>query len=166
MEWELRTNAGNAVRETLITVLADQWKQIGANVATKPVQFPQLVTQLSQTRDFEMILLGISENADPDQTQYYKSTSIGNGALNGSGYKNPEIDSLLDEGVQTVDRNKRKDVYAKIQDILMQDLPTPLVTYPKGLWGISKRVQNFGVGPWNQYGARPWYKDVYVSDGK
>ena len=166
MEWELRTNAGNAVRETLITVLADQWKQIGANVATKPVQFPQLVTQLSQTRDFEMILLGISENADPDQTQNYKSTSIGNGALNGSGYKNPEIDSLLDEGVQTVDRNKRKDVYAKIQDILMQDLPTPLVTYPKGLWGISKRVQNFGVGPWNQYGARPWYKDVYVSDGK
>lgn len=166
MEWELRTNAGNAVRETLITVLADQWKQIGANVATKPVQFPQLVTQLSQTRDFEMILLGISENADPDLTQNYKSTSIGNGALNGSGYKNPEIDSLLDEGVQTVDRNKRKDVYAKIQDILMQDLPTPLVTYPKGLWGISKRVQNFGVGPWNQYGARPWYKDVYVSDGK
>jgi peptide/nickel transport system substrate-binding protein len=166
MEWELRTNAGNAVRETLITVLADQWKQIGANVATKPVQFPQLVTQLSQTRDFEMILLGISENADPDLTQNYKSTSIGNGALNGSGYKNPEIDSLLDEGVQTVDRNKRKDVYAKIQDILMQDLPTPLVTYPKGLWGISKRVQNFGVGPWNQYAARPWYKDVYVSDGK
>jgi peptide/nickel transport system substrate-binding protein len=166
MEWELRTNAGNAVRETLITVLADQWKQIGANVATKPVQFPQLVTQLSQTRDFEMILLGISENADPDLTQNYKSTSIGSGALNGSGYKNPEIDSLLDEGVQTVDRNKRKDVYAKIQDILMQDLPTPLVTYPKGLWGISKRVQNFGVGPWTQYGARPWYKDVYVSDGK
>jgi peptide/nickel transport system substrate-binding protein len=166
MEWELRTNAGNAVRETLITVLADQWKQVGANVGTKPVQFPQLVTQLSQTRDFEMILLGISENADPDLTQNYKSTSIGNGALNGSGYKNPEIDSLLDEGVQTVDRSKRKDVYAKIQDILMQDLPTPLVTYPKGLWGVSKRVQNFNVGPWNQYAARPWYKDVYVSDGK
>lgn len=27
MEWELRTNVGNKVRETLITVLADQWKQ-------------------------------------------------------------------------------------------------------------------------------------------
>jgi peptide/nickel transport system substrate-binding protein len=166
MEWEVRTNAGNKVRETLITVLADQWKQIGANVATRPVQFPQLVTQLSQTRDFEMILLGISESADPDQTQYYRSTSVGNGALNGSGYKNPELDGLLDQALQTVDRNKRKDIYAKVQEILMEDLPSPLVTYPKGLWGISKRVQNFNVGPWNQYGARPWYKDVYVSDGK
>jgi peptide/nickel transport system substrate-binding protein len=166
MEWELRTNAGNTVRQTLITVLAEQWKQVGANVATKPVQFPQLVTQLSQTRDFDMILLGISENADPDQTQNYKSTSIGTGALNGSGYKNPEVDTLLDQGVQTVDRTKRKEVYAKIQDILMKDLPTPLLTFPKGIWGLSKRVQNFNVGPWNQYGPRPWYKDVYVSDGK
>jgi peptide/nickel transport system substrate-binding protein len=166
MEWEVRTNAGNKVRETLITVLADQWKQIGANVTTRPVQFPQLVTQLSQTRDFEMILLGISESPDPDQTQYYKSTSIGNGALNGSGYKNPEIDGLLDQALQTVDRVKRRDIYAKVQEILMQDLPSPLVTYPRGLWGISKRVQNFNVGPWNQYGPRPWYKDVHVSDGK
>jgi peptide/nickel transport system substrate-binding protein len=166
MEWELRTNAGNTVRQTLITVLAEQWKQVGANVSTKPVQFPQLVTQLSQTRDFEMILLGISESADPDQTQNYKSTSIGGGALNGSGYKNSEVDSLLDQGVQTVDRTKRKQIYAQIQDILARDLPTPLLTYPKGIWGISKRVQNFNVGPWNQYGPRPWYKDVYVSDGK
>jgi peptide/nickel transport system substrate-binding protein len=166
MEWELRTNAGNKVRETLITVLADQWKQIGANVATKPVQFPQLVTQLSQTRDFDMILLGISENPDPDQTQNYKSTSIGSGALNGSGYKNSAIDGLLDQGVQTVDKTKRKEIYAKVQEILMSDLPTPLLTFPKGLWGISKRVQNFNVGAWNQYGPRPWYKDVYVSDGK
>jgi ABC-type transport system substrate-binding protein len=68
--------------------------------------------------------------------------------------------------VQTVDRTKRKEVYAKIQDILMKDLPTPLLTFPKGIWGLSKRVQNFNVGPWNQYGPRPWYKDVYVSDGK
>jgi ABC-type transport system substrate-binding protein len=66
MEWELRTNAGNKVRETLITVLADQSKQIGASVTTKPVQFPQLVTQLSQTREFDMILLGIAEGLDPD----------------------------------------------------------------------------------------------------
>jgi peptide/nickel transport system substrate-binding protein len=166
MEWQLSTNAGNTVRETLITVLAEQWSQVGAKVSTQQVQFPQLVTQLSQSRDFQMILLGISESADPDQTQNYKSTSIGGGALNGSGYKNPQVDSLLDQGVQTVDRNKRKQIYAQIQDILMRDLPTPLLTYPKGIWGVSKRVQNFNVGAWTQYGPRPWYKDVYVSDGK
>ena len=166
MEWELRTNVGNKVRETLITVLADQWKAIGANVTTKPVQFPQLVTQLSQTREFEMILLGISEGLDPDTTQLWSSKSIGSGALNGAAYKNTKVDELLEQGVQTLDRDKRKQVYAQIQQILMEDLPAPLVTYPKAVWGVSKRVRNWNVGPWNGGSPRPWFKDVYVTDGK
>ncbi|HKF15812.1 MAG TPA: ABC transporter substrate-binding protein [Candidatus Dormibacteraeota bacterium] len=166
MEWELRTNSGNKVRETLITVLADQWKQIGANVATKAVQFPQLVTQLSQTREFEMILLGISEGLDPDTTQLWHSKSIGNGALNGMGYKNPRVDDLLDQAVKTLDREKRKGLYQQVQEILMEDLPAPLLTFPKSLWGVSKRVKNFNVGAWNTSSPRPWFKDVYVTDGK
>ena len=166
MEWELRTNSGNKVRETLITVLADQWKQIGANVATKPIQFPQLVTQLSQSREFEMILLGISEGLDPDTTQLWHTKSIGGGALNGMAYKNPKVDDLLDQAVKTLDREKRKGLYQQVQEILMEDLPAPLVTFPKSNWGVSKRVKNFGIGPWNTYGPRPWFKDVYVSDGK
>jgi len=166
MEWELRTNVGNKVRETLITVLADQWKQVGANVTTKPVQFPQLVTQLSQTREFEMILLGISEGLDPDSTQLWSSKSIGNGALNGASYKNTKVDDLLDQAVQTLDREKRKGLYQQIQEILMEDLPAPLVTYPKSVWGISKRVKNFKVAAWTGLSPRPWFKDVYVTDGK
>ena len=166
MEWELRTNSGNKVRETLVTVLADQWKQVGANVATKAIQFPQLVTQLSQTREFEMILLGISEGLDPDTTQLWHSKSIGNGALNGMAYKNPKVDDLLDQAVKTLDREKRKGLYQQIQGILMEDLPAPLLTFPKSLWGVSKRVKNFNVGPWNTSSPRPWFKDVFVTDGK
>jgi peptide/nickel transport system substrate-binding protein len=166
MEWELRTNVGNKVRETLITVLADQWSQIGAKVSTKPVQFPQLVTQLSQTRDFEMILLGISEALDPDTTQLWHSKSIGNGALNGVAYRNSKVDDLLDQGVRTFDREKRKGIYQQIQQTLMEDLPAPLIVFPKGLWGVSKRVKNFNVAPWNIEAPRPWFKDVYVTNGK
>jgi len=166
MEWELRTNVGNKVRETLITVLADQWKQLGANVTTKPVQFPQLVTQLSQTREFEMILLGISEGLDPDTTQLWSSKSIGGGALNGASYKNAKVDDLLEQAVKTLDREKRKGLYQQIQGILMEDLPAPLLTSPKAVWGISKRLKNWNVGPWNGSSPRPWFKDVYVTDGK
>ena len=166
LEWELRTNAGNKVRETLITVLADQWKTIGANVTTKTIQFPQLVTQLSQTREFEMILLGISEGLDPDTTQLWSSKSIGGGALNGAAYKNPKVDDLLEQAVQTLDTQKRKGLYQQIQEILMEDLPAPLITYPKTIWGISKRVKGWNQGAWNTYAPRPWFKDVFVTDGK
>jgi peptide/nickel transport system substrate-binding protein len=166
MEWELRTNVGNKVRETLITVLADQWKQIGANVTTNPVQFPQLVTQLSQTRQFDMILLGIVEGLDPDTTQLWHSKSIGGGALTGAAYRNTKVDDLLDQAVKTVDRTQRKALYGQIQEVLMEDLPAPLVTFPKVVWGVSKRVKGWNVAPWNTDSPRPWFKDVYVTDGK
>jgi len=166
MEWEIRTNSGNKVRETLITVLADQWAQAGAHVTTRLVQFPQLVTQLSETRDFEMILLGINEGLDPDTTQLWSSKSIGSGALNGSGYRNPKVDALLDRAAQVLERDKRRPLYAQIQEALMEDLPAPLVTCPRSLWGVSKRVKNFNVAPWNVLAPRPWFKDVYVTDGR
>ncbi len=166
MAWELRTNAGNKVRENFIQVMADSWKAIGAEVTPKPVQFQQLVTQLTSTLQFDMILIGISvNNTDPDQSQLWHSRSVGQG-LNGESYKNPQVDKLLDDALATVDRNKRKQMYAQVQEILLNDLPAPLVLYPKSLWGVSKRVQNFNLGPYNRYAARPWFKDVFVTDGK
>jgi peptide/nickel transport system substrate-binding protein len=166
MEWELRTNAGSKVRETLVSVLAYQWSQIGAEVTTKLIPLPQLVSQLTQTRDFDMILFGINEGLDPDGTQLWGSKAIGNGALNGAAYKNRKVDDLLAEAVQTLEHEKRKALYQQIQEVLMEDLPAPLITYPKGAWGISKRVRNFRVAPWNELLSRPWFKDVYVTDGR
>ncbi len=166
MAWELRTNAGNKVRENFIQVMADSWKTVGAEVTPKPVQFQQLVTQLTSTLAFDMILIGISVgNTDPDQSQLWHSRSVGQG-LNGMGYKNPAVDKLLDDGLATLDRAKRKTIYAQVQEILMNDLPAPLVLYPKSLWALSKRVSNFNLGTYNRYGARPWFKDVFVTDGK
>jgi peptide/nickel transport system substrate-binding protein len=165
MEWELITNAGNKARENVIVVLADQWKQIGANVTTRPIPFQEFVTKLQNTHDFEMGVLGITGQIDPDQAQLFSTGAIANG-LNGGSYSNPQVDQLLDKGNQTFDRNERKAIYAQVQEILARDLPYPLLVLPKRTWGVSKRVHNWNVGPFNTNNARPWFKDVFVSDGK
>jgi peptide/nickel transport system substrate-binding protein len=165
MEWELVTNAGNKVRENLIVVLADQWKQIGANVTTRPIPFQDFVTKLQNTHEFEMGMIGNTGQLDPDQSQLFGTKAITNG-LNGGSYSNPEVDKLLDKGNQTFDRNERKQIYAQIQEILARDIPYPLLVLPKRTWGVSKRVRNFNVGPYNTNGSRPWFKDVFVTDGK
>jgi peptide/nickel transport system substrate-binding protein len=166
MEWELLTNAGNVARQTLVSYMADQWKSLGIEVTTRLLPLPQLVTTLNTTRQFDMGLIGISESLDPDTTQIYSSKSIGNGALNSAAYRNPKIDDLLDQGVRVVDREKRRQIYQQIQDILAEDLAFSPIVYSKAAWGISKRVKNFNTAPWNIYGARPWFKDVFVTDGK
>ena len=48
----------------------------------------------------------------------------------------------------------------------MSELPYLWLTFPRATWGVSKRVKNFNVGAWNTYGARPWFYQTYVTDGK
>jgi hypothetical protein len=38
--------------------------------------------------------------------------------------------------------------------------------FNKGLWATSKRVLGADFGTYNQFGNRPWMKDVSVTDGK
>jgi peptide/nickel transport system substrate-binding protein len=165
--FEINTNAGNKVRENLIQVMQQQWKEIGVEATPRPISFQTLVTQLRSTHTFQVILLGISNNdTDPDQTTLWTSKGIGAGGLNGMQYKNPDVDKLMADALQTTDRKVRKPLYDKIQNILADELPAPILFYPSFVWGINKRVQNFNVGPFNDTQGRPWMKDVFVTDGK
>jgi peptide/nickel transport system substrate-binding protein len=165
LEWELLTNAGSRTRQTLGTVLAEQWRQIGANVTLRTTEFPQLVTRLTDTRQFDMALFGLAENLDPDSTQLWSSSAVGNGAFNASGYRNPRVDDLLERGTRTFSREQRIELYRQVQEVLMEDLPATLLTYPKSVWGINSRVRGFQLASWSDV-SRPWFKDVSVVDGR
>jgi peptide/nickel transport system substrate-binding protein len=167
MSFEVNTNAGNKVRENLIQVMQQQWKDIGVDATPRAIAFTTLVTQIRSTKTFQIILIGIAfGDTDPDQTTLWTTKGIGSAGLNGMSYSNSQVDDLMNSALQTTDRNKRKPIYAQIQNIIMDDLPAPILFYPNYLWGVNKRVQNFNVGPYNTYQGRPWMKDVFVSDGK
>jgi peptide/nickel transport system substrate-binding protein len=167
MSFELNTNSGNKVRENLIQVMQQQWKEIGVEALPRPIAFQTLVTQIRSTHTFNIILIGIANgDTDPDQTTLFTSKGIGSGGLNGMQYKNADVDKLMADALTTTDRKVRKPLYDKIQNILADELPAPILFYSNYLWGINKRVKNFKVGPYNTYQGRPWMKDVFVTDGK
>jgi len=164
MRFELITNVGNKTREAIIVVMKEQWRQVGADVTTKPIQFTEYL-KTAQTRLFDTFMGGISSGVDPDQTQIFHSKVIGKG-LNRMGYRKPDVDKMLDDAVATLDRSKRKDMYLKIQDILADDLPLGVLVYGKSNWGVSKRVQGFKLAAFTRFDDRWWMKDVFVTDGK
>ncbi|HKW72379.1 MAG TPA: ABC transporter substrate-binding protein [Candidatus Dormibacteraeota bacterium] len=167
LTFELNTNSGNKVRENLITIMQQQWHDIGVDAKPRPIAFQTLVTQIRATHTFQIILIGIANgDTDPDETTLFTTKGIGSGGLNGMQYSNPQIDQLMADALKTPDRAKRKPLYAQIQNILADDLPAPILFYPNYLWGINNRVKNFKVGPYNTYQGRPWMKDVFVTDGK
>lgn len=167
LKFETTTNVGNKVRENLLVAMQEQWKQIGVDASPRPQQFQQMVTKIRTTHEYDVWLVGIAPgDTDPDKTTLYTTKGIGATGLNGSAYANPQVDKLMDDALATTDRSKRKDIYFKIQDILLDDLPQPVLFYPNSLWGINKRLKNWNVGPYNTYQAKPWIRDIFVTDGK
>jgi len=166
LQFEMITNAGNKQRESMLTVMQQSWKDIGVDATPKLIQFPQLVSQIVSIRTFDVFLVGFNWTIDPDEAPLFHSRNAAAGGFNGAGFKNSQVDSILDQAIGTLDKNKRKQLYSQFQDIMSDEVPSPIILFNTGIYGVSKRVRGADFGPFNQFGARPWMKDVWVTDGK
>jgi peptide/nickel transport system substrate-binding protein len=71
---------------------------------------------------------------------------------NRSRYSNKELDALLEEAVNTFDRQKARDLYSKIQAIVSRDLPVFPLWYQANIVIARKNVDNIQVnasGDWS-----------------
>jgi peptide/nickel transport system substrate-binding protein len=70
---------------------------------------------------------------------------------NRSRYSNPELDALLEEAVRTWDRQKARELYAKIQEIVSREAPILPLWYQANMVIAKKNVDNVQVnadGDW------------------
>jgi len=73
-------------------------------------------------------------------------------ARNRSRYSNKELDALIDEAVSTFDRDKAKELYRKIQDIVSRDVPVFPLWYQSNVVIARKNVQNIQVNASGDWG--------------
>jgi peptide/nickel transport system substrate-binding protein len=166
LKFTMMTNQGNKQRESALTYMQQAWKEIGVDATPSLIQFPQLVSQIVSIRTFDMFLVGFSFSEDPDESQLWHSRNAVPGGFNGFAFKNDQADSLLDQSVATLDKNKRKDLYFQFQDLMSDLVPAPILLFDHGIYGVSTRVQGTDFGPFNQFEPRPWNHNVWVTDGK
>ncbi len=169
MKFDMITNQGNKQREALLQIMQQSWSDIGVQATPRLIQFPQLVTQITNQRTFDIFLVGFNFTQDPDQTQLFGSLATNPGGFNGFQFKNTDVDALLSQAAATLDQSKRKQLYAKYQDLMADQAPAPILVFNKGLWATTKRVQGITgstFGSYNQFDSRFFFKDVWVSDTK
>jgi peptide/nickel transport system substrate-binding protein len=73
-------------------------------------------------------------------------------ARNRSRYSNKELDALLAEVVNTYDRQKARELYIKIQDIVSRDVPVFPLWYQSNVVIARKDVQNIQVNASGDWG--------------
>jgi peptide/nickel transport system substrate-binding protein len=169
VRFTLITNSGNKIRESLGSQVKQDLAKIGMQVDFQPINFNTLVSKLSDTLDWDCMLLGLSGGGiDPDGG---RNTWSPDGALhnfNQKAFSDPpvegrvisdwetEIGRLYIQGSQQFDDDKRKEIYAQTQRIAQEYLPFIYLVNSYSLSAIRNRIQNvkfsaLGGSVWNIY---------------
>ncbi|MGA7668854.1 MAG: peptide-binding protein [Nitrolancea sp.] len=160
LSFEMYTNSGNSVREQYLTVMQQQWKKIGVEMTPKTEEWNAFLNRITGTKDFDVFLVGFSWDTDPDQTTMWATSSY-TGGFNMNKYSNPKVDDLLKQGLATTDQSKRKDIYTQMQNAVLEDLPSPITDFPKGIYGVNNRTHNYFPNAVDiPFNAHQWWVDA------
>lgn len=167
MEFELLTYTGETATDAIAQVLAAAWNGIGCKVTTKLVARAAWLSVFTNSRDFDVTLLSTGLSADPDGiAPFVTSRGANRGGINATGYANPQLDSLFGQAVTTPEQAKRRGLYAQAQDILADELPVAPILSTVAVFGAAKRVRGLDLSGFNGANVRPWFNEVWVSDGR
>ncbi len=151
VKFSILTNAGNAARMKMATLIQEDMKALGMQVTVVALDFPALIERLMHTQDYEACLLGL-ENVDPDPDAMMNVwlSSSPNHQWNPS-EKTPataweaEIDHAMNLQASSLKEAERKQAVDRVQQIVADQQPFVYLVYPNALYAISPRLQ--GVQP-------------------
>ncbi len=136
---------GSVSGERVATIVQQQLKQLGIQMEIQLYEWTTLLSQYVNPRKFDAFLGSWSITPDPDCYQLFHSSQTAEHQFNFVSYKNPQMDRLLIEGQQTMDVEKRKKIYWKIQAILHEDQPYTFMVVPNHLVAVHKRFKGYKV---------------------
>jgi peptide/nickel transport system substrate-binding protein len=136
----------------MVAVLQQQLRRVDIQLDVRTYEFGTFFADVSRGAFQFYSLRWIGGNEDPDIFEYafHSSKFTPNGA-NRSFYSNPRVDSLIDQARSELDQGKRKQLYAELQRILAEDLPSINLWYLDNVLVHSQRVTNLTLNPPGNY---------------
>ena len=115
------------------SLLKKQWKEIGAEVEIKIVEFSDLQNNYLTTRLYDALLYGNIINQKPDLFSFWHSSQKFYPGLNLSLYENASVDRFLEDARLTASDDEYKKDLANIQSSILTDMPAIFLYNPKVL---------------------------------
>jgi peptide/nickel transport system substrate-binding protein len=148
---EMKTSTEETTR-LMAAVLQQQLRTVGIALDIRTFEFATFYSDVERGSFQLYSLRWIGANEDPDIFYYaFHSSSFPPKHANRGYYTNPELDHLIDEGRTTVDQQRRKEIYARVQQILARDLPYINLWYFDNVVVHSRRVKNLQLNPPGNY---------------
>lgn len=161
LEFELMTTAGNRNREVMELVIQQAWKRLGINVTLRnqPARTFFGETVLKHAfKDFALFAwFSAPENVPREilHSDMVPTAANNYGGENAEGYRNPEMDKLLDAIEVELDRTKRGELWKQFQALFAEDLPMLPLTFrsdpyilPTWLKGVEPTGHQYPTTLW------------------
>jgi peptide/nickel transport system substrate-binding protein len=145
------TNSGNKYRERMATMIQEDLQKIGIQVNVVTLDFPSLIDRMTQSFDYEAILLGMTNvGLDPSEQMNVWLSSSENHQWNPQ-EKAPEtpweaeIDRLMRAQAASAEAKKRKESFDRVQEIAVEEEPFIFLVNRNSLSAVSASVH--GANP-------------------
>jgi len=171
VEFNLFTNAGNTERESTGVMIKEDLKDLGIAVNFKPVEFNVLVGKLTDTLDWDVMIMGLTGSSlEPHGG---KNVWACRGALHLFNMRKPDdpnptpvlgweaqIDRIFEDGAAEIDTDKRKEIYNKYQEIVYNERPVIYLYSPLSIYAVRDKFGN--IDPTQLGGPVHNLEEIYV----
>lgn len=168
VEFELLTNAGNTPREATGVSIKEDLAQLGIKANFKPIEFNSLVNKLSNSLNWDTVILSLTGN--PIEPHSGNNVWTSNGSLHlfnqrkeGDGGILPferELDEIYKTGALELDFSKRKKIYDRYQEIIYKEKPLLYLYSPINVVSVRKKLGN--IYPTQLGGVLHNIEEIYI----
>ena len=140
--FEVITNANNSTRVNAAEILQYQLSFAGIDMKIRVMEWQAFLNTVVHPRNFDAIILGWGLSLMPDAKSIWHSNSDKKGGFNFIGYKNKEVDNLIEKGEVTIDKDKLSKIYKTIFKRISDDIPYLFLYIPNNITCVNKNIKN------------------------
>ncbi|HEY9871030.1 MAG TPA: ABC transporter substrate-binding protein, partial [Candidatus Obscuribacterales bacterium] len=134
--------------------------KLGVFTEVQIVEFSTLRQQYLKRGQYQAVVWSRSVGPDPECLLSWHSR----GPLNFSRFRDARLDGLLEAGRRTGRKEKRKQVYSKVQEILATQLPWVFLFHPTLIVAHGRRVTHIKE-PGQEKTGLPWDNPLFNAAG-
>jgi peptide/nickel transport system substrate-binding protein len=146
-EFTIITNQGNEERIKTAQIIQRRLADIGIRVKIRILEWTVFLSEFIDKRNFEVVLLSWGLGLDPDNFDIWHSSKTRQGEFNFIGYRNKEVDRLLQQARRTCCQEERKACYQRIHEIIYDEQPYMFLYNPDSLVVVHSRFQGIRQAP-------------------
>ncbi len=137
-------SSDSAFYQRLAKLLKDEAAGVGIDVIPDPYEWSVTMTKITD-REFDAMVMGWGGDIFEDDYQLFHSSQIGNRGSNYVGYRNEEIDRLLEQIRRTMDDGERSSLCHRVHRILHEEQPYTFLYARPTFRPIDRRFENVKV---------------------